>query len=73
MIQHHEGTVLDEPAADFPAMLLTPKVAAKSLMISERKLWELTNRGEIPCMRIGRSVRYRPADLQAWIDNHIEG
>jgi len=49
-------------------MLLRPREAADVLAISPRKLWELTNRGEIPCIRIGRSVRYDPDDLKKWID-----
>jgi excisionase family DNA binding protein len=47
--------------------LLRPKEAAKSLAISERTLWELTNQGDLPCVRIGRSVRYDPVDLASWI------
>jgi len=49
-------------------MLLNPKDAAKTLAISERKLWSLTNAKEIPHVRIGRAVRYSPDDLRAWID-----
>lgn len=48
-------------------ILLKGPQAAKALAISERKLWSLTRRGEIPCVRIYRSVRYDPADLRAWI------
>jgi excisionase family DNA binding protein len=49
-------------------LLLTAREAARSLAISERKLWELTKRKLIPCVRIGRAVRYSPLDLQAWIE-----
>jgi excisionase family DNA binding protein len=52
-----------------PSPLLRARDAAKYLAISARKLWELTNRGEIPAVRIGRSVRYDPADLRAWIES----
>ena len=48
--------------------LLTVKEACVVLAISARKLWEMTNRGEIPHVRIGRSVRYDPEDLPAWIE-----
>lgn len=48
--------------------LLTAAQAAEVLSISTRKLWELTNCGEIPSLRIGRSVRYRPEQIQAWLD-----
>jgi hypothetical protein len=30
-------------------------------------LWGLTDRGEIPCIRIGRAVRYDLCDLHAWL------
>jgi excisionase family DNA binding protein len=48
-------------------ILLKSPQAAKALAISERKLSSLTKRGEIPCVRIDRAVRYDPADLRAWI------
>jgi excisionase family DNA binding protein len=52
--------------------LLTANEAAETLRISQRKLWSLTNCGEIPCVRIGRSVRYDLADLQRWIEQRKE-
>lgn len=70
---------LDQPPADttspdairaLPRLLITPKTAAQALAISPRKLWSLTNAGTIPCVRLGRSVRYSLTDLQTWIDNH---
>jgi excisionase family DNA binding protein len=38
------------------------------LAISERTLWTLTDRGDIPVIRIGRAVRYDPADLRRWVE-----
>ena len=52
-------------------LLLNAREAAESLAISERKLWELTKCNEIPSVRIGRSVRYRLADLQEFISRHM--
>lgn len=49
------------------ARLTTARQAADILCISERKLWDLTNRGEVPCVRIDRSVRYDVKDLLDWI------
>lgn len=48
--------------------LLKSREAAGYLNISERKLWDLTQRGEIPHIPIGRAVRYDPRDLQAWVE-----
>jgi excisionase family DNA binding protein len=52
---------------------LTPREAAGVLRISERLLWDLTDKEEIACVKIGRLVRYSPADLQAWIDRTKAG
>lgn len=50
-------------------LLLTTHEAARALSISERTLWSLTEpRGPIPCIRIGRAVRYAPRDLVNWIE-----
>jgi excisionase family DNA binding protein len=54
-------------------LLLTPKEAASALAISERTLWELTKRSVIPCVRIGRAVRYDLVDLQSWIERQKTG
>lgn len=67
-----EGPRMHQQIPDIQ-LLLTPRQAAKALAISERKLWELTNGGQIPCVRIGRAVRYSPADLQAWIARQKKG
>ncbi len=54
-------------------LLLKPGDAAAALSISPRKLWAMTNASEIPCVRFGKSVRYDPADLRAWIDQQKGG
>ena len=56
-----------------PALLLTSQQAAEALAISPRKLWGMTASGEIPHMRIGRSVRYPVGDLMKWIENRKQG
>lgn len=53
--------------------LLRAREAAEMLAVSPRKLWELTNRGLVPCVRIGRAVRYDVRDLAAWIDEQKSG
>ncbi len=53
--------------------LLTPQQAADALAISARTLWSLTERGEVPAVRIGRAVRYAPADLAAYVESRARG
>lgn len=50
-----------------PRKLLTGREAAKVLGVCDKTLWAMTNRGEMPAVRRGRSVRYDPADLNQWI------
>lgn len=60
---------LPQPATTSPTrLLLTPREAAKALSICEKTLWTLDKTCELPAVRIGRSVRYDVADLQAFID-----
>ena len=56
-----------------PRLLLDAHDAAQALSICERKLWELTNKGDLPCVRIGRRVLYDPRALTAWIDEQMQG
>jgi excisionase family DNA binding protein len=53
---------------EIPRLLWTCREAATALGISERKLWDLTNNGAIPSVKIGRAERYDPADIQTWIN-----
>ena len=49
-------------------LLVTPREAAQALSICERTLYALTQRGQLPTVRIGRAVRYDVRDLRAWIE-----
>lgn len=48
-------------------LLIDAKAAQRLLSMGERKLWMLTNCGAIPSRKIGKSVRYSPAELEAWV------
>lgn len=51
-------------------LLVKPKQAALVLAISERTLWQLTQDGEIPAIKLGGSVRYSVDDLKRSIEAH---
>lgn len=56
-----------------PLLLLTTPEAARNLSVSPRKLWALTASGEIPCVRIGRAVRYSVNDLANFVAANTKG
>jgi len=55
-----------EPAT--PCLAMRPREAAKALGISERLLWDWTNRGEVPHIRIGKAILYPVDVLRRWLD-----
>jgi excisionase family DNA binding protein len=54
--------------------LLSRKEAAKYLGLSEQTLaiWKCTKRYDLPFVKIGRLIKYRKADLDAFIFNNLE-
>jgi hypothetical protein len=52
-------------------LLISPREACYRLGgISQRHLWNLTQpRGPIPCVRLGRRVFYKPADLEKFLES----
>ena len=49
-------------------LLLRPVEAAAAIGISRSKLYELLAAGELPCVRIGTSVRVPVDKLREWIN-----
>jgi len=62
-----EKSVTNDIAAK--TVLLSRKEAARYLGVSETTLavWKCTGRYKLPCVKIGRLVKYRQADLDAFI------
>lgn len=54
--------------------LYTPKETARLLNVPVRTLerwrWERSN---LPYVKVGRAVRYRASDLDAWLDANVVG
>ncbi len=60
--------LMQAESAESLRLLLRPREAAEALAVCERTLWSMTASGQIPSVRIGRAVRYDPADLREWIE-----
>ena len=54
------------------AILIDVREAARRLAISPRTLWQLTKDRAMPSVRIGKSVRYRVADLEDWTRRQVQ-
>jgi len=60
-------------ATSIPDRLLTYREAGEILGVTDRTIWTLVDRGELPAVRFGRSVRIDPADLRAFIERSKGG
>jgi excisionase family DNA binding protein len=47
--------------------LLTADDVAKILKVRVQRVRELTRRGLVPHIRLGRQVRYRPEAIEEWL------
>ena len=59
--------VSNVPAPDADK-LETSKWVREFLHLSARTVWTLTNSGQLPCVRIGKCVRFRRSAVLAWIE-----
>lgn len=48
-------------------LLLRPRELAHQLAVSRSRAYELIASGQIPSLRIGRSVRVRKEDVDRWV------
>lgn len=71
-MKRNEHTPYGVSAAD--SILLTRREAAAYLGVAEQTLavWKCTGRRLLPFVKIGRLVRYRKTDLDAFILEHLQ-
>jgi excisionase family DNA binding protein len=62
--------IKNEP--ETPCLALRPREAAKALGISERLLWEHTERGVIPHIRLGKAILYPVDSLRDWLKKQAQ-
>jgi excisionase family DNA binding protein len=55
-----------------PSLALRPREAAKALGVSERLLWDWTHHGDVPHVRIGRTILYPVDALRDWLKRQAE-
>jgi len=54
-----------------PDALLDADAAAQRLNITPRHIRALVYRRQIPYVKVGRLVRFRAADLDAWVESRV--
>ena len=56
------------------APLVTPEIAAQHIGVKAgtMQMWRTTGRYAIPYIKVGKCVRYRLADLDAWLASRTQ-
>ena len=54
-------------------MLLNVKQVAEYLQLKESTIYSWAQDGKIPAIKIGRTWRFRRADLDTWLERHLKG
>ena len=53
-------------------MLLNVKQVAQYLQLKESTIYSWAQDGKIPAIKIGRTWRFRRADLDSWLERHLK-
>jgi excisionase family DNA binding protein len=53
--------------------LLCPHDAAKLLSVKPSWVYEAVRAQRIPCLRVGRHIRFTCAMLEQWLAEHLDG
>ena len=69
---HTDQPIENKVSKDDDIRLLTAEQVAEILNISKSQIYHMMQRGEIPSVRIGGSVRVRPSDLEHFISSNLK-
>jgi excisionase family DNA binding protein len=56
-----------------PLLCVPRKATAEAMSVCVRTVDTLIASGELPCIRIGRSVRVRLSDIEKYLTRHVTG
>jgi excisionase family DNA binding protein len=65
----HPGQQHNVPRLETP--LLTPAEAAQLLAVKPSWIYEAVRTGTLPCLRIGRHIRFTRAMLEEWLQGWV--
>jgi excisionase family DNA binding protein len=58
---------VDRPPVDLTQPLLSADQAAGILSVRPSWIYDAARRGELPCVRLGKHVRFLRSDLECWV------
>lgn len=75
VVSHMECGTRESIAADEAAVpqLLTVRDVAKLLQVHEKTIYAWVSRGELPCVRVGKCLRFDPSAVSRWLQARKAG
>lgn len=60
-------------AAQLDGPLLRPEEAAQLLAVKRSWIYEAVRAGRLPCLRVGRHIRFTRGMLEGWLGEQLDG
>jgi excisionase family DNA binding protein len=61
-----------QPRHHLDQRLLTPTEAAQLLAVKTSWIYEAVRTHRLPCLRLGKHIRFTHHMLEAWLDSQVE-
>lgn len=72
MIGTNDSNTSSVSGVNTPCLAMRAREAAEALGISERLLWDWTNRGIVPHVRQGKAILYPVDSLREWLKQQAQ-
>jgi excisionase family DNA binding protein len=70
-IDIHQHNGLGPPARRLDGPLLRPEQAAALLAVKTSWIYDAVRTGRLPCIRVGRHIRFTRAMLEDWLQSQL--
>jgi excisionase family DNA binding protein len=65
--------VIVEPCGGLMEVLLTVAEVAGIIKLKEQTVRKMALRGELPCRKLGKVVRFSPSEINLWLEKNRKG
>jgi excisionase family DNA binding protein len=65
------GLIAQASATELDGPLLRPEEAARLLSVKRNWIYEAVRDGRLPCLRVGRHIRFTRGMLEAWLADQL--
>jgi excisionase family DNA binding protein len=71
-MNYSAGSTSDLPAPQLDDPLLRPEEAARLLAVKRSWIYEAVREKRLPCLRVGRHIRFTRGMLEGWLKEQVD-